>query len=612
MEQLQEFKALGLTEVTLGAITAKGFEVPSPIQKLAIPALLQGNRDIIAQAQTGTGKTAAFGLPILEQIEPNGTVQAIVLAPTRELALQVADEMSSFVTTKKVSITTIYGGASMTDQLRRLKKGVDIVVGTPGRVLDHIARGTLKLGTIRWFILDEADEMLNMGFVEDIEEIMKQTPATKRVMLFSATMPDRIAHLAKSYMTDIQHLKVENAQMTTSLTDQIYFEVRESDKFDALTRIIDVEPEFYGLVFCRTKMGVDDMVNKLMSRGYEADGLHGDLTQSAREKILAKFKHKTINILCATDVAARGIDIVDLTHVINYSMPQDFESYVHRIGRTGRAGKEGTAITFISPNEYRQFVMMQKVIKTQIRKEQLPNAQDIIQVKKARLLDDMAEIVELGTHKEYEAMAQEMLGLYGAELALAALLRLSFKNEFDEKKYDEVRSFKVDRKGTARLFIALGKYDGMTPKSMVEFLIENTQLTGGKIDDVKVMDAFSFATVPFEDAEAALASLNALKNNRNGKPLAEISQGIGGGGSGERRGGGGSGERRSGGGSGERRSGGGSGDRRSSGGSGDRKSYGDRSGSRSGGSRKEGGGGFGKSTSDHVASRKARKERRKG
>lgn len=611
MEKLQEFKDLGLTEVTLGAITAKGFEVPSPIQKLAIPALLQGNRDIIAQAQTGTGKTAAFGLPILEQIEPNGTVQAIVLAPTRELALQVADEMSSFVTTKRVSITTIYGGASMTDQLRRLKKGVDIVVGTPGRVLDHIARGTLKLGDIRWFILDEADEMLNMGFVEDIEEIMKQTPDTKRVMLFSATMPDRIANLAKNYMTDIQHLKVESAQMTTSLTDQIYFEVRESDKFDALTRIIDVEPEFYGLVFCRTKMGVDDMVNKLMSRGYEADGLHGDLTQAAREKILTKFKNKTINILCATDVAARGIDIVDLTHVINYSMPQDFESYVHRIGRTGRAGKEGTAITFISPNEYRQFVMMQKVIKTQIRKEQLPNAQDIIQVKKARLLDDLAEIVELGTHKEYEPMAQEILNLYGAELALSALLRLSFKNEFDEKKYDEVRSFKVDRKGTARLFIALGKYDDMTPKSMVEFLIENTNLTGGKIDDVKVMDAFSFATVPFEDAEAALASLNALKKNRNGKPLAEISQGIGGG-SGERRGGGdrrgsGSGERR-GGGSGERRSGGGSGERRSGGG-GDRKGFGDRSGSRSGAPRKEGG--YKKSSAEHIASRKARKERRK-
>ncbi len=523
MDELYEFQELGLSDIALSAIKAKGFETPTPIQKVAIPHLLQQTGDIIAQAQTGTGKTAAFGLPILDKLEPDGTVQALILTPTRELALQVCDEIISFKGGRPVSLTTIYGGASISDQLRRLKKGVDIVVGTPGRVLDHISRGSLDLSNVKWFILDEADEMLNMGFIEDIESILEQTPAERRVMLFSATMPDRIAKLAKKYLKDLTHHKIESKQLTTDLTDQIYFEVNESDRFDALTRIIDVEPEFYGLVFCRTKVSVDEVVTKLLARGYDADGLHGDLTQLAREKILSRFRNKNITILVATDVAARGIDIQNLTHVINYSLPQDFEAYIHRIGRTGRAGKEGTAITFISPKEYRQLMMMQKVIKTQLRKEKLPNAQDVIEVKKNKIKDDIAQIIEIDSYKEYLDLAKEILNEYDPETALAALIRSAFKNELDVKNYPEIRSFKVDRRGTARMFIALGRLDDMTPKKLVEFLEKHTDLKGSKIDDVKVCDAFSFATVPFEDAERVLKMLNALRS-KGEKPLAEISK----------------------------------------------------------------------------------------
>ena len=344
-----DFSALGLSEQMLAAVRAKGFETPTAIQKLTIPHLLTKPNDIIAQSQTGTGKTAAYGLPILQTLEPaRGPIQAIILVPTRELALQAAEELLSYNREKRLSITAIYGGAAMSEQLRRLAKGIDIVVGTPGRVLDHIRRGTMKLENVRYLVLDEADEMLNMGFVEDVEEIMSHTSDERRVLLFSATMPDRIAALARNYMHDPDLLKVESQHVTTDLTNQIYFEVREGDKFDALTRIIDVEPEFYGIVFSRTRTGADEIVAKLLERGYAAEVLHGDISQTQREKILGKFKKKQVNILVATDVAARGIDVSNLTHVINYSLPQDSDSYVHRIGRTGRAKRHGVAYTLVA------------------------------------------------------------------------------------------------------------------------------------------------------------------------------------------------------------------------------------------------------------------------
>lgn len=522
---LEEFKELGLSDRTLDALAAKGFETPSPIQRLTIPVMLENNNDIIAQAQTGTGKTAAFGLPIVEQLVPQKkTVQALILAPTRELAIQVNDEIQSF-RKGDLRVTPIYGGAAMNEQLRRLNAGVDIVVGTPGRILDHLRRGTLDLSGLKWLVLDEADEMLNMGFIDDVDEILSYAPEERRIFLFSATMPERIAGLSKKYMHDVEIIKVENKQMTADLTDQIYFEVRESDKFDALTRIIDVENDFYGIVFCRTKVAVDQLVSNLLERGYAAEGLHGDVSQAQREKILRKFKKKQANIMVATDVAARGIDVSNLTHVINYSLPQDPESYVHRIGRTGRAGNEGTAITFISPSENRQFMAMQRQVKADIRKETLPTAHDIVEMKKLKIKDDLAEIVEEESYTDYDGMAKELLSELDPEIALAALMRLAFKNELDESNYPEIRRIDVDRRGTARLFIGLGKNDGYRPKMIVELLNRECGIPQQKIDDVKCMDDFSFASIPFQDAEAALKKLNSLRELANDdRPLAKIAK----------------------------------------------------------------------------------------
>lgn len=520
---MADFAELGLSEPTLHALNAKGFETPSPIQKLTIPILLKGQNDIIAQAQTGTGKTAAFGLPIIELLEPRPkTVQALILVPTRELAIQVTDEIQSF-RRSGFRVTPIYGGAAMNEQLRRLSAGVDIVVGTPGRILDHLHRGTLDLSQLGWLVLDEADEMLNMGFIDDVDEILSYSNNERRILLFSATMPSRVADLSSKYMHNVEHIKVLNKQLASDLTDQIYFEVRESDKFDALTRIIDVEQDFYGIVFCRTKVAVDMLVGNLLERGYAVDGLHGDVSQAMREKIIKKFRSKHVNILIATDVAARGIDISNLTHVINYSLPQDPESYVHRIGRTGRAGQEGMAITFISPSEYRAFTSLQRIAKVNIRKETLPTAADIVEIKRAKIREDIAELVAEESYEEYLTMADEILvENIDARVALAALLRLAFKNELTETSYPEVRRIDVDRRGKARLFIALGKADGYRPKMIVDLLKKECGIPDQKIDDVRCMDDFSFASIPFQDAEAAIKRLNSL--HKGDKPLVSMAK----------------------------------------------------------------------------------------
>ena len=522
MSQLEEFKALGVSDDILTAISKKGFETPSPIQSLTIPHLLTTDKDIIAQAQTGTGKTAAFGIPIIQMLTSQKAIpQAIVLVPTRELALQVTQELQSF-NTNKLSIASIYGGASYEEQLRRLKKGIDIVVGTPGRILDHIRRKTLNLSEIAYLVLDEADEMLNMGFIEDIEAIIQEMTSPKRVLLFSATMPERIAALAQNYMNDPDILHVETKNITTDLTNQIYFEVREGDKFDALTRIIDVEPEFFGIVFSRTKVGVDEIVHKLIERGYAAEGLHGDISQTQREKILSKFKKKIANILIATDVAARGIDVSNLTHVINYSLPQDSDSYVHRIGRTGRAGNQGTAITFISPSEMRQFGFLKRHIKADIKQEQLPTPADVIAIKRNKIKEDLYTIVESENYLECEEMAAELLESYPPEVALSALLRLAFKDELSENSYPEIRSINVDRRGKTRIFIAFGFKDGYDPRKLVALLKRECGLSDHNIDDIKVMDDYSFATVPFEKANKIVQTLN--KRHAKGRPIAEIAQ----------------------------------------------------------------------------------------
>lgn len=503
---MESFEKLGLSEEILKVVRQKGYEIPTPIQQKTIPAILTGKKDIVGQAQTGTGKTAAFGLPIIELIqEKSKKVRALVLTPTRELAIQVAEEMNSLKGRKKLSIVPIYGGQSIDIQLRSLRKGIDIVVGTPGRILDHLKRRTLSLDEISYLVLDEADEMLNMGFLEDVREIMDHTGPEKRTMLFSATMPAAILNLAKKHMGEYDVLKVTGLQLTVSQTDQIYFEVSDADRFEALCRIIDMEEKFYGLVFCRTKIDVDTVANRMIERGYDADGLHGDMSQSQREKILNKFKKRLLNVLVATDVAARGIDVHDLTHVINYALPQDPESYVHRIGRTGRAGKEGNAITFITQKEYRNLQFIQKKAKTDIRRAKLPGVQDIIRTKKLRIKADLEDIIKSRLQSEYLKMSGELLVNNSPEDVVAALLQLSYQDELDEKSYAEIRDVVLDTKGKTRLFVTQGKKDGLTRRKLLAFINDKCSISAGKIGDIQILDKFSFMTLPFHDAEILLS-----------------------------------------------------------------------------------------------------------
>ena len=509
---MDSFESLGLSESTLKVLKRKGFEEPTAIQVKTIPAILGGDRDVVGQAQTGTGKTAAFGLPIVELLSGKSKkVQALVLTPTRELAIQVAEEINSLKGSKKLSIVPIYGGQAIDQQLRSLKKGIDVVVGTPGRVIDHIERKSMNLDEISCLVLDEADEMLNLGFIDDIRKILQYANPERRTMLFSATMPREIMKIAKKYMGEYDVFEVQKGQLTVAQTDQIYFEVSRGDKFEALCRIVDIEEEFYGLIFCRTKADVDSVSNHLMERGYDADGLHGDLSQAQREKILNKFKKKMVNVLVATDVAARGIDVNDLTHVINYALPQDPESYVHRIGRTGRAGKEGTAITFITPEEYRKLQYIKRTAKTDIRKAKLPRVKDVIKAKKSRIKSDLADIVESHLEEEYLNMSRKLLETYPPEEIVSALIQYSFQEELDESSYREIQDAVVDSKGTTRLFVAQGKKDNLTPKKLIDFIKDKCSIRSDKIKQIQILDKFSFVTLPFQEAEVLLSHFKKRK-----------------------------------------------------------------------------------------------------
>ncbi|MCD4795578.1 MAG: DEAD/DEAH box helicase [Candidatus Cloacimonetes bacterium] len=524
MEKINHFDELGLSSEILEVIKKKGFETPSPIQTLTIPLLLKNEKDIIGQAQTGTGKTAAFGLPIIENTGKNGITQVLVLTPTRELAIQVAEEIASYRTNREIGILPVYGGQSIEGQLRRLKRGVEIVVGTPGRILDHLRRGTLKIDQLSYMVLDEADEMLNMGFIEDIEMILSKTNKDKRMLLFSATMPARIIKLAQKFMGEYEVIKVAAKRLTVDLTDQIYFEVNASDKFEALCRIIDIEKEFYALIFCRTKLKAQHLGNALSDRGYDAAALHGDISQNQRERILGQFRKKRIRILAATDVAARGIDIQELTHVLNYSIPQDPDSYVHRIGRTGRAGKRGTAITFITPSEYRKLMHIQRTANAEIRKEKIPRVKQLINMKRKRIINEISEIIEMKTFDDNLPVAYELLGDHKPDEIIAALLTHAYKDEFSPEKYAKIRDVKEsaentspDLKGTTRLFIALGKKDNITKRKLADMIKKETKIDFHMIQDIKVYDNFSFANVPFAEAEQIIEAFRRL--GKGSRPL---------------------------------------------------------------------------------------------
>ncbi len=549
MSDMEKFRELGISEATIAALAKKGFEEPSPIQAAAIPLLLKGEKDVIGQAQTGTGKTAAFGIPIVEKIVPGAShVQALILTPTRELAVQIAEELNSLKGSKQLSIIPVYGGQSIDIQLRALRRGVDIVVGTPGRVMDLMRRNALNLSEISFAVLDEADEMLNMGFVEDMELILAATNKDKNMLMFSATMPAPIMNIAHKFMREYEIVKVKQRQMTADLVAQIYFEVRREDKFEALTRIIDMESDFYALVFCRTKNDVDELASRLQHRGYTAEALHGDIAQNQRTKTIEKFKQQIFNILIATDVAARGIDINNLSHVINFSIPQDAESYVHRIGRTARAGREGTAITFVTPSEYRRLMDIQRQSGVKIRKESLPRPEDITRCREERMKESVIKMVGEGLPRNYVDIADQILSAVQPLEAVAALLALNAKHHgkkhsapaasvsaaYQERSGDREPAIPrrqhverpegdrqaIDRKGKAKLFVALGQNQSATPRRILEMIVEATNIQGLRPKDIACYDNFSQLSVPFEQAEMII---NAFNSKTEGKaPLVEM------------------------------------------------------------------------------------------
>ncbi|MBO8156365.1 MAG: DEAD/DEAH box helicase [Bacillaceae bacterium] len=421
-----------------------GFEEPSPIQAKAIP-IAMNEQDIIGQAQTGTGKTTAFGVPLIERtdIEHEG-IQGLVLAPTRELAIQVAEELNRIGQVKGVRTLPIYGGQDITRQIKALKKKPQIIAATPGRLMDHMKRRTIRLDQIRMVVLDEADEMLNMGFIEDIEAILAGITSSYQMMLFSATMPKRIQNLAEKYMNEPEVVKVKAKTMTVKNIEQHYIEVPEKRKFDILCNLLDIQSPERAIVFGRTKKRVDELVGALMKRGYSAEGIHGDISQAKRNQVIRRFKDQSIEIMVATDVAARGLDIKGVSHIYNFDIPQDPESYVHRIGRTGRAGEKGQATTFVTPREMSQLKTIEEVTKTKIVRQPVPTVSDVIEENKQAAIEDIKKIAEKGEYHEYKQIAENLLEDVDSVTALASALKLLTKKpDVTPVKLSEVPPIRV-------------------------------------------------------------------------------------------------------------------------------------------------------------------------
>lgn len=426
-----KFKDLGLQPELLLAVERSGFEEATPIQEATIPLAIEG-KDVIGQAQTGTGKTAAFGLPMLEKIDTsNRVLQGLVIAPTRELAIQTQEELYRLGRDKKIRVQAVYGGADIGRQIRGLKDNPHIVVGTPGRLLDHINRRTLKLDTVETLVLDEADEMLNMGFLEDIEKIISKVPAERQTLLFSATMPDAIKRIGVKFMKDPEHVKIKAKEMTADLIDQYYVRAKDYEKFDIMTRLLDVQTPDLAIVFGRTKRRVDELARGLEARGYKAEGIHGDLSQQKRMSVLRSFKSGHMDILVATDVAARGLDISGVTHVYNYDIPQDPESYVHRIGRTGRAGKGGMSVTFVTPNEMGYLHVIEELTKKRMTPLRPPTEKEAFKGALSQAVEEIQTKMEENGLERYLNTADELLTKYTAEDLAALLLKTISKDPVD-------------------------------------------------------------------------------------------------------------------------------------------------------------------------------------
>lgn len=507
------FSELGLSPETLKGVDAAGFESPTPIQARAIPLLLQGG-DVIAQAQTGTGKTAAFALPLVDRLDPRQPKpQGLVLAPTRELAVQVSEAIYSLGRARGFRVLPIYGGQPIDRQLRGLRAGTQIVVGTPGRLLDHLRRGTLDLSAVRTVVLDEADEMLDMGFIEDIEMILDALPEERQIALFSATMPAPIARLAQRYLRNPERVTIEAAAHTVPQIRQVYYEVSPSQKVDALTRILDMETPGPTIIFCRTRKDADEVGEHLRGRGYGAESLHGDMSQAERDRVMRRFRSGQSDLLVATDVAARGLDIETVTHVVNYDIPWDVEAYTHRIGRTGRAGREGDAITLVSPRERRQLKIIERSIGARIQPVRLPTAADIAARRRELFKHSVLAALEEGSLDDFLVTVEQLSEEYEPAEVAAAALKLLWAEQGHQVAVSAIDDSDGARPepGMVRLFLTAGREAGIRPTDLVGAIANEAGLPGHAIGSIDILDRCSFVEVPLEAADRVVKALSRTK-----------------------------------------------------------------------------------------------------
>ncbi|HZY81781.1 MAG TPA: DEAD/DEAH box helicase [Cyclobacteriaceae bacterium] len=504
---MSSFQALGLSNALLETIQQMGFETPTPIQEKAIPFLLQESRDLVALAQTGTGKTAAFGLPLIELCSnETGITQALVLAPTRELCVQIAGDLNKFSDkVKPLNIVPVYGGASITDQIRKIRRGAHIIVATPGRLMDLMERKVIRIESIRFVVLDEADEMLNMGFKEDIDHILADTPETKKVWLFSATMPREVRTIAQAYMTDPLELTIGQQNTGNVNIEHQYVVVDDRHRYDALKRIVDYNIDIFGVIFCRTKIETQKIAENLMRDGYNADALHGDLTQQQRDKVMGAFKNKTLQLLVATDVAARGIDVSNITHVIHLNLPDEIEFYTHRSGRTARAGKKGISIAIVTRREAGKIRQIEKAINSKIEKKMVPTGEQVCQARLLNLVHRLREVqvVEEEISDFLPSVYSELLDLSKEDI-IKRFTSLEFNHLLDyyrgapdlnQAKVSE-GDYGAERFTTGdRLFINLGKMDGLDKGRLLSLVCDRTGVKGKDIGKIDVKGAYSFFEV---------------------------------------------------------------------------------------------------------------------
>ncbi|MTI67034.1 MAG: DEAD/DEAH box helicase [Firmicutes bacterium] len=514
-----KFNELNLSKQLERAIQDMGFEEATPIQSKSIPKLMEG-LDVIGQAQTGTGKTASFGIPILEKVNTKDkNVQALILCPTRELAIQVSEEIRRLGKYKKgIKTLPVYGGQPINRQIRALKKGVQIVIGTPGRVMDHMRRKTLKINNLKMVVLDEADEMLNMGFREDIETILDDTPNKRQTVLFSATMPRAIKDIAKNYQNSPKTIKVAHKMVTVPSIEQYYFEIKRSNKFEILTRLIDIHNPKLTLVFCNTKKKVDELAGQLQGRGYFSDALHGDMKQRQRDRVMNKFRKGNVDVLVATDVAARGIDVDDIELVINYDVPQDEEYYVHRIGRTGRAGRSGKAYTFVVGREVYKLKDIKKYTKTKIKRRKAPSVSDVEEAKSRIILNRIKDIVDNDNLSKETHLIEKLIDQDYTSIDVAAgLLKMVMgQQEQEEVAEDEFEDTGAEP-GMVRLFINIGKKQKVRPKDVLGAIAGETGMPGEVIGTIDIFNNYTFVEVPKEYAKKVLKVMK--KNRIKGKSI---------------------------------------------------------------------------------------------